>query len=186
MDILVITERQWEAFSRAQEGDLFFGERSHVQLRSIQRYALTAGQKVIGASPGKEPGYAESKNKFQIIESSMKLHEAWMQRKSLHAGISEFTSSWDALISFCESAPVVQLRCEFIWNLRLHVCASSPAKDEVASELKKTVLKQRFPHADDNAIQETQRTSYPCLVGVLDCHVFGTPPFGEGHRSLCR
>ena len=159
LDILVITERQWEAFNSAQEGDLFFGERSYVQLRTIQRYALSAGQKVLHASAEKEPVYSESKKKFQIMESSIKLQRAWSQRKSLHAAILEFTSSWDALISFCESAPVVPLRCGFIWHLRLHVCASNPAKDELASELKTTVLKKRFPGVDEHAIECIQRTS---------------------------
>lgn len=178
--ILEVGERQWSSFSTADEGSLYFGDRSQVQLRTILRYTATATQKML-QNQQSEAEYVMIRKKLQIIESAMKLYRNWTSKPSVKQGIAGFLAAWDTMMVFCDATPKVKLTCTFMWDLLLQVRAAAEEKGPLVDDLKRVTLQARFPDLPEDAHNQMQRKFLQqAMVNIL----LGSPAVAEARASL--
>ncbi len=119
---------QWQAFNKAGEDSLYFGERSYTCLRSINRYITSAKQFMPLTSPHSFDLDLALK-KLQIIESAIKMVSKWMSRKALQPAAREFHQSWLTLQVFCIAEPALPLESRYLWDLYLQGRSCLPEGD---------------------------------------------------------
>ena len=90
-----------------------------------------------------------------VIETAMKLFNEWALKKTLSAGVAQFKKDWDSLLVFCEADPVFPIRCNFMWELHLKVCAHDKISD-VANLLLLSRLQQHM-EGDKTKLEQIQR-----------------------------
>ena len=88
---------------------VYFRETSNTQQRSISRYIVTAGSRLLQAKGEKGQQLLLARKRLQVIESSIKLHQKWVARKSVAAAAPEFMAGWATLLSFCAADPAMDL-----------------------------------------------------------------------------
>ena len=156
----VLANQLWEAAKTAGEGSLFFGEKSGSQQRSLQRYSLVVGQKVVAErNPDTMKSWEMARKKLQVLESLIKIYLAWQRRKDNKASSCAFNQSWDAMVTFAafsdESQDPLDVECPFMHDLRLQVMASGD-HNKLVDLLKTPSLRHQFPAASESDIQSLQ------------------------------
>ena len=154
--IEVIAEQLWKSLKTAGAGSLFFGEKSLSQLRSLQRYAVVAGQKMMTEKNTQTLQCLHlARKKIQVMDSLVRMFMAWQRRTGDNsAATASFCRSWDAMLSFAKVAedesPALRVECSFMYDLRLEVLATADHKKLLEAVVPKTLHEQYgFPSSWD-------------------------------------
>ena len=148
--------QQLEIFRQGCSESLHFGEQRATALRCIRRYIAAANTKLAGVQSAQlQKESEELKKQLMIVETAMKLFNEWALKKTLVAGVAQFKKDWDSLLVFCEADPVFPIRCNFMWELHLKVCAHDKSSD-VANLLLLSRL-QKHMDGDKTKLEEIQR-----------------------------
>ena len=133
-------------FVTAGEESIFFGERAGTQLRCLNRYAVQAGQKLLGAAGrGLEPVFEKARKECQVMEHGVKLALKWKARKSPQIGVQEFLPAWHQLQTFCESDPRTPLKCHHLSLLYFQVLCSDLQTPDFPAELHRAKVQSCLP-----------------------------------------
>jgi hypothetical protein len=62
---------------------------------------------------------------LDIVQTAISLQRAWVTKKSVDKGASDFEEAWRALLAFADAQPTVPIKCDYLWGLRLDVLAFS-------------------------------------------------------------
>ena len=102
-----------------------------------------------------------------MIESCMKLHGDWMQKRTLGPAIVAFVKGWASLEAFLDGDPKVALRCDFMWELFLKVLAHDVQNADscMALHLRKTVLEKRF-ECDHCSLEKLQNKYFVLYLSM--------------------
>ena len=124
-DVLALAQQIWTEFNVAEDGSKYFCKTSDVQGRLVVRWANTARSKGASSSdPNVKMRYDLVAKQLQVVESTIKLHRAWLHRTcETSKALMTFNTDFKVLTSFAESEPCVPFECEFIWDLRLQLLA---------------------------------------------------------------
>ena len=115
-------ETHWPLWEDSDEHTSFFSNRSDLAARVIRRFIDKSTVAVLQEKDeGKKAAKEIIKKKLQIMSDTVKLHNAWAQKKSLTAGVANFDSGWKALITFASADPEVQFFCKHLTLLRLKI-----------------------------------------------------------------
>ena len=148
--------QQVDIFRLGSSVSLHFGEQRATALRAIRRYIAAANTKLAGVLSAQQQKESEElKKQLMVIETAMKLFNDWNLKKTLSAGVAQFKKDWDSLLVFCEADPVFPIRCNFMWELHLKVCAHDKISD-VANLLLLSRLQQHM-EGDKTKLEQIQR-----------------------------
>ncbi len=100
---------------------------SDIKKKFLVRWANTARSKAETCNDEKKEQYEQAAKRLQIMESSIKLHRAWVFRSGCQEKAwADFEHQWQLLIQFAASTPVQIIRCDFLWELRLQILVTLP------------------------------------------------------------
>jgi hypothetical protein len=146
-----------------QDGDCnslhFSSDSRETALRCIRRYISQASQRLSNCKTEADERSIEIiKKDFMVVELTMKMNSEWHRKKTVSAGISLFKTSWDNMLVFCKSEPVVQVRCNYMQELNLKVRAQDVqfSGKYLADALAFTSLKENFV-GDDKFLCHLQK-----------------------------
>ena len=114
----------WKAFAIAERDSVFFGSRSRVQQRLLQRYISKASEKTFNASEDKIRKYDLAKKKLQIMHLASGLVGAWHNKKDVSVAFIKFQEDWSLMETMADAQPCVNIRCNYLAHLWLQVRCS--------------------------------------------------------------
>jgi hypothetical protein len=151
---------------------LFFGERSDVQLRLLQRWALRASEKLGGRIKNDErEQYGFAMKRLQIMETTVKLIRAWSTRTDgILKAVCLFQKGFASLETFAD--PVVAVCCPYFHETCLQVLATQATKEDmnISDQLTRPLLQSRFdldPVAGVARLQAIQKMCFEQMVVTL-------------------
>lgn len=114
-------------FAGPEAVQIYFGDIAVAQCRSISRYIAQATSKLLNLKGDREVSMTLARKRLQVIESSSKMHQAWLARKQNRgAPVRVFLHEWNNLLVFCSSEPKVDYKCEYMQDLYLQVLCADP------------------------------------------------------------
>ena len=142
-----LTDASWATLCDADESSIFFGAKALAQSRSIGRYALKIGTKILSEKNVPRLRSLETtKKRLQVMDSLVKIYMAWEKRRSVEAGAAAFVQSWDAMITFCkvvDNADAIMIDCPFMQDIRLQVLVGGD-QVRLAAALESPILQDDF------------------------------------------
>ena len=155
----------WHGLMTCEEGSIYFGEKSLSQQRSMARYSIIAGQKILTErSAEKLQGWRLAKKKFEVMEQLVKIYIHWGKRKGRDLAASTFNFSWDAMLHFCaytdREVPALVLQCPYMCDLKIQVQIASNNLQQVALALRCADLKKNFTVDEQDGDALTLQVKY--------------------------
>ena len=153
MPLEAVVAEQVRLFKEANETTIHFGPYNATSLKSLRRHIATATGKIASVSDAEAEGATVSLKKLQMIESSIKIWNAWQNKANGAQALTKFDTAWRSLMTFLSGEPAITLECPFMWTLFLTVRSSEPGS--IADELAVSKLQEHFP--------DTPSTELPAL-----------------------
>eukprot|EP00974_Lingulodinium_polyedra_P057022 5485140-Lingulodinium_polyedra.AAC.1 len=107
----------------ADEGSLYFGDKSMNKLRVVNRYVGIVNGKLLKASGKEADSLHVIKKKLQITESAIKIARTHVQSRKA----DDVLNQWKSLLLYMQSEPVVEVRMSTYFHHMLLTCKCNHA-----------------------------------------------------------
>ena len=159
-----IATQYWNHFGRGELDTHFYGDRSIVLRRLLNRW-YTQGRTKSLNDDSEDLGVALKR--LQVMELAISTVSNWRTKCSFDTGVSKFEADIALLRTVCSQEPCVEPKSSYLWNLYFDVhasrCLDNTMKIDVIDELRKSSLAKRYAAADGLDFIETTQ-SHVCRI----------------------